>query len=113
MTIQDIVAVAMISPPPDTANQDRTSNSLLEKDLGNELHAMTMEEFTKHGIENYGFSKVEADLYVADINEKRQALENVDQQALCLDSTEAKEHLACHSMQLNCLFGDDLEIFTK
>ncbi len=72
-----------------------------------------MEELTKHGIETYGFSEVEADLYAADVKEKRQAMENTEQQALCLDSAEAKEHLACHGMQPNHLFGDDLEISTK
>jgi hypothetical protein len=80
----------MISNPADTANHKRTSDPLLEKELTNELYATTMEELTKHGIETYGFSKVEADLYVADIEEKRQAMKNVEQQALCPDSAEAK-----------------------
>jgi hypothetical protein len=100
-------------PSADTVYHKGTFNSLLEKDLTNELYAVTMEELTKHGIETYGFSKVEADLYAADIEEKRQAMENMEQQALCLDSTEAEEHLACPSMQPNHLFGDDLEIPTK
>ncbi len=82
-TTQDIVAIAMIYPPADTANHEGTSTPLLEKDLNNEheLYAMTIEELTKHGIETYGFSKVEADLYGADIKEKSQAMENVEQQA--------------------------------
>jgi hypothetical protein len=100
-TTQDIMAVAMVSPPADTTNHEGTSDPLLEKDLTNELYAMTMEELTKHGIETCGFSKVEENLYAADIKEKMQAMKNVEQQALCLDSAEAKEHLACHSMQPN------------
>jgi hypothetical protein len=40
-------------------------------------------------------------------------MENVEQQALCLDSKEAKDHLAHHGMQPNHLFEDDLEIPTK
>jgi hypothetical protein len=72
-----------------------------------------MEELTKQGIATYGFSKVEVDLYAADIKEKRQTMEKVEQQALCLESAEAKEHLARHGMQPNHLFGDDLEIPTK
>ena len=99
-TTQDIVAIAMISPPADT-------DPLLEKDLINELYAMTMEELTKHGIETCGFSKVEENLYAADIKEKMQAMKNVEHQALCLDSAEAKEHLAHHGMQPNHLFGGD------
>jgi hypothetical protein len=99
-TTQDIVAVVTISPPADT-------DPLLEEDLTNELYAMTVDELTKHRIETYGFSKVEADLYVAYIKKKRQAMEKVEQQALCLDSAEAKEHLAHHGMQPNHLFGGD------
>ncbi len=106
VTTQDIVAVATISPPADT-------DHLLEKYLTNELYAMSMEELTKYGIETYGFSKVEADLYAADIKEKRQAMEKVEQQALCLESAEDKEHLARHGMQPNHLFGDDSETPTK
>jgi len=47
---------------------------------------------------------------VAEIKEKKQANEMVYWQGLCLDSTEANKHLACHSMHPNHLFGDDLEI---
>ena len=72
VTTQDIVAVATISPPADT-------DPLLEKDLINELYAMTMEELIKHGIETYGFSEVEADLYAADIEEKREGIDKVGQ----------------------------------
>jgi hypothetical protein len=39
----------------------------MEVNLANVLNAMTMEELIKHGIETYGFSKVEADLYATDI----------------------------------------------
>ncbi len=56
---------------------------------------------------------MEADLYAADIKEKRQAMDKAEQQALCLDSAEAKEHLARHGMQPNHLFGDELETPTK
>jgi len=59
----------------------------MEDNLTNGLNAMTMEELIKHGIETYGFAKVEADIYATDIKEKRQMMENVEQQALCLDST--------------------------
>ncbi len=36
-TKKDIVAIAIVSPPADTANHKGTSNPLLEKDLTNEL----------------------------------------------------------------------------
>ena len=66
------MAVATISAPSDT-------DPLLKKDLTNELNAMTMEELTKHRIETYGFSEVEADLYAADIEEKRERIDKVGQ----------------------------------
>ncbi len=40
-------------------------------------------------------------------------MENMEEEAQSLDSAEAKDHLACHGMQPNHLFGDYLEIPTK
>jgi hypothetical protein len=74
---------------------------------------MTVEELTKHGIKTYGFSKVEADLYAEDVEEKRHVMDEAEQQALCLDSTEAKEHLERQGMQTNHLLVDELETLTK
>jgi hypothetical protein len=72
-----------------------------------------MEELITHSIKTYGYTQVEADLYAAAIKEKRQAIERVKQQALCLDSVEATEHLARHGMQPNQLFEENLESPTK
>ena len=93
---QAIATIATISPPINTINQEANNGN-----LSNALYAMTMEELITHSIETYGYTQVEADLYATAIKEKKQAIERVKQQALCLDSAEAAEHLACHSMQPN------------
>jgi hypothetical protein len=74
---------------------------------------MTMEELIMHSIETYRYTQAEVDLYAAAIEEKKQAIEKVKQQALCLYSAEVAEHLARHGMQPNQLFEENLETPTK
>ena len=81
--------------------------------MTNSIYTITMGKLITLSKETYGNTEVEADLHAEAINERKQAIENVAQQALCLDSVEAAEHLACHGMQPNHLFGEDLEIPTK
>jgi hypothetical protein len=74
---------------------------------------MTFAELIVHGKETYGQSNKEGELYAANIEERKQAIENIKQQALCLDTKEAEEHLTCHGMHRNHLFGTDLKTPTK
>jgi hypothetical protein len=105
---QAITTIAMISPPINTINQEANNHNLL-----NAPYAMTMEELIMNSIETYRYTHAEADLYAAAIEEKKQAIERLKQQVLCLDSTEAAEHLARHGMQPNQLFEENLETPTK
>jgi hypothetical protein len=105
---QASATVVTIYPPIDTINQEANDNN-----LSNALYAMIMEELITHSIETYGYTQAEADLYAAAIEEKKQAIEMVEQQALCLDSAEAPEHLARHGMQPNQLFEENLETPAK
>jgi hypothetical protein len=74
---------------------------------------MLYAELIVHGKEIYGQSNKEAELYAANIEEQKHAIENIEQLALCLDTKEAERHLACHGMHPNHLFGTDLETPNK
>jgi hypothetical protein len=86
---------------------------LEDLNLNNDLFAMMFAELIVHGKETYGQSNKKGELYAANIEERKQAIENIEQQALCLDAKEAEEHLACHCMCPNHLFETDLETPTK
>jgi hypothetical protein len=103
-----------ISPPADMKTHDTNYNPGLEDlNLNNALFAMMFAELIVHNQETYGQSNEEAELYAANIEEQKQAIKNIEQQALCLDTKEKEEHLACHGMHPNHLFGMDLETQTK
>jgi hypothetical protein len=74
---------------------------------------MTIEELITHSIKTNGYTQAEADLYATAVEEKKLAIERVKQQAFCLDSTKAADHLAHHGMQPNQLFEENLETPTK
>jgi hypothetical protein len=82
-------------------------------DLTNSLFTITLAELIAYGKETLGQSNKGEELYVAHIKEQKQAIKLVEQQALCLDTTWGKEHLACHGMCPNLLFGMGLETHPK
>jgi hypothetical protein len=107
-TINQAIAVATtISPPTDTNSHGANYDSNL--DLTNALFAVTLAKLIAYGKETLGQSNKAAELYIAHIEEQNQAIKLVKQQALCLDTMEAEEHLARHGMCPNLLFGMDLE----
>jgi hypothetical protein len=54
---------------------------------------MTFTELIEYGKETLGQTEDEAELHAAYIQEKQEAIKQVEQQALCLDSIEAEEDL--------------------
>jgi hypothetical protein len=100
---EDIAAALTISPP---ANTDGLN-------LTNALFAMTLAELIQYGKEELGQTDEEAALYAACIEEHKQEIELVKQQAFLCDSVEAEEHLACHGIHPNHLFQEILETPTK
>ncbi len=70
-------------------------------------------ELIVHGKETYGQSNNEGELYAANIEKWKQAIENIKQQVLCLDTKKAEQHLTCHGMHCNHLFRTDLETPTN
>jgi hypothetical protein len=112
MTTQAITAT--ISPLADTETHNANYDPGLEDlNLNNALFAMTFPELILPGKETYSQSNKEAELYAKNIEEQKQAMENIKQQALCFDTKEAEEYLARHGMHPNHLFGTDLETSTK
>ncbi len=111
MTAQ--VITATISPPADMDCHDTNYDlSLEEVNLNNSLFAMTFAELIVHGKEICGQSGKEAELYAENIEKQKQAIKNIEQQALCLDTKEAEEYLAHHGMRPNYLFETDLDVPT-
>jgi hypothetical protein len=87
--------------------------SLEDLNLNNALFAMMFADLIVHGKETYGQSDKEVELYATNIAKRKQAIKKIEQQALSLDTKEAEEHLACHGMPPNHLFGMDLETPTE
>jgi hypothetical protein len=60
------------------------NSGLEDPNLSNDLFAMTFAELIVHSKETYGQSDKEGELYAANIEEWKQAIENIKQQAVTI-----------------------------
>jgi hypothetical protein len=93
-TMNTHTITATISPLADKETHNANYDPGLEDlHLNNALFAMTFAELIVHCKETYSQSYKDAELYATNIEEQKQAIENIQQQALHLDTKEAEEHL--------------------